>query len=125
MELKLLLAILLTYFDLEIIDKEPVGLNYSRLLLGIQHPDSDVSFRYKAKSWKSWKYGKETYQSEATCAGLCGLLYSCKCDNYASLFENGKFTFDLRLIPFVLFHKTYRKIKQGCGLKYVRAIISG
>ncbi|XP_038203578.1 cytochrome P450 7B1 isoform X1 [Arvicola amphibius] len=52
-ELKLLLAILLTYFDLEIIDKEPVGLNYSRLLFGIQHPNSDVSFRYKAKSWKS------------------------------------------------------------------------
>ncbi|XP_049997973.1 cytochrome P450 7B1 [Alexandromys fortis] len=52
-EMKLVLAILLTYFDLEIIGKEPVGQNHSRLLFGIQQPDSDVSFRYKAKSWKS------------------------------------------------------------------------
>ncbi|KAL1775582.1 25-hydroxycholesterol 7-alpha-hydroxylase, partial [Sigmodon hispidus] len=45
-EIKLLLVILLTYFDFEIIDKKPVGVKYSqRLLFGIQHPDSDVSFR--------------------------------------------------------------------------------
>lgn len=119
------MAILLTYFDLEIIDEKPVGLNYSRLLLGIQHPDSDVSFRYKAKSWTSWKDGEETIQSEATCAERCGLLYSCKCASYASLFENGKFIFDLRLIQFVLGHKTYPKIKQGGGLKNVRAVTSG
>lgn len=54
-----------------------------------------------------------------------GFLYSCKCASYASLFENGKFIFDLRLIPFVLGHKTYHKIKQGGGLKNVRAITSG
>ncbi|XP_050995906.1 25-hydroxycholesterol 7-alpha-hydroxylase [Acomys russatus] len=52
-EMKLLLVIFLTYFDLEIIDKKPIGLNYNRLLFGIQHPESDVSFRYKAKSWSS------------------------------------------------------------------------
>ncbi|XP_031232267.1 25-hydroxycholesterol 7-alpha-hydroxylase isoform X2 [Mastomys coucha] len=52
-EMKLLLIIFLTYFDLEIIDRKPVGLNHSRMFLGIQHPDSDVSFRYKAKSWRS------------------------------------------------------------------------
>lgn len=51
-EMKLLLVIFLTYFDLEIIDKTPIGLKYSRLLFGVQHPDSDVSFRYKAKSWR-------------------------------------------------------------------------
>lgn len=123
--MKLVLAILLTYFDLEIIGKEPVGQNHSRLLFGIQQPDSDVSFRYKAKSWKSWKDGRETCQSEATYAELCGLLYACKCDSYASLFENGKFTFDLRLIQFVLGHKAYHKIKQGGDLNTVRAVISG
>lgn len=52
-EIKLLLIMLLTYFDLEIIDTKPIGLNGSRLFLGIQHPDSDVSFRYKARSWRS------------------------------------------------------------------------
>ncbi|KAB8150514.1 cytochrome P450, partial [Raoultella ornithinolytica] len=46
-EMKTLLIMLLTYFDLEIIDKKPIGVNYSRLLFGIQHPDSDISFRYK------------------------------------------------------------------------------
>nr|XP_055142208.1 cytochrome P450 7B1 isoform X2 [Symphalangus syndactylus] len=50
MEIKQLLVILLTYFDLEIIDDKPIGLNYSRLLFGIQYPDSDVLFRYKVKS---------------------------------------------------------------------------
>uniref|UniRef100_A0A8D1H0T4 25/26-hydroxycholesterol 7alpha-hydroxylase n=1 Tax=Sus scrofa TaxID=9823 RepID=A0A8D1H0T4_PIG len=49
-EIKQLLVILLTYFDLEIIDDKPVKLNFSRSLFGIQHPDSDVSFRYKVKS---------------------------------------------------------------------------
>ncbi|XP_004680087.1 PREDICTED: 25-hydroxycholesterol 7-alpha-hydroxylase [Condylura cristata] len=50
MEIKLILIVLLTYFDLEIIDDKPVGLNYDRSFLGIQHPDSDVLFRYKVKS---------------------------------------------------------------------------
>uniref|UniRef100_A0A8C6QUY9 25/26-hydroxycholesterol 7alpha-hydroxylase n=1 Tax=Nannospalax galili TaxID=1026970 RepID=A0A8C6QUY9_NANGA len=49
-EIKMLLIMFLTYFDLEVIDKKPIGLNYSRLFFGIQHPDSDISFRYKAKS---------------------------------------------------------------------------
>lgn len=52
-EMKLLVIILLTYFDLEVIDTKPIGLNHSRMFLGIQHPDSDISFRYKAKSWRS------------------------------------------------------------------------
>lgn len=51
-EMKLLLIMLLTYFDLELIDRKPVSLNRSRMFIGIQHPDSDVSFRYKAKSWR-------------------------------------------------------------------------
>lgn len=49
-EVKQLLVILLTYFDLEIIDDKPMEANYSRLLFGIQHPASDVLFRYKVKS---------------------------------------------------------------------------
>lgn len=52
-EIKLLLVMILTYFDLEIIDKKPLRLKYNRLLFGIQHPDSDVAFRYKAKSCQS------------------------------------------------------------------------
>lgn len=49
-EIKQLLIVLLTYFDFEIIDDKPVNLSYNRLLLGVQHPDSDVLFRYKVKS---------------------------------------------------------------------------
>ncbi|KAK2505992.1 hypothetical protein MC885_016672 [Smutsia gigantea] len=49
-EIKQLLIALLTYFDLEIIDDKPVNLNYNRLLFGVQHPVSDVLFRYKVKS---------------------------------------------------------------------------
>ncbi|XP_028620416.1 25-hydroxycholesterol 7-alpha-hydroxylase [Grammomys surdaster] len=52
-EMKLLLIIFLTYFDLEIIDRKPIGLNHNRMFLGVQHPNSDISFRYKAKSWRS------------------------------------------------------------------------
>ncbi|XP_021052177.1 25-hydroxycholesterol 7-alpha-hydroxylase [Mus pahari] len=52
-EMKLLLIMFLTYLDLEIMDRKPIRLNHSRMFLGIQHPDSDVSFRYKAKSWIS------------------------------------------------------------------------
>ncbi|XP_032152098.1 cytochrome P450 7B1 isoform X2 [Sapajus apella] len=50
MEIKQLLVILLTYFDLEIIDDKPIGIDYRRMLFGIQYPDSDVLFRYKVKS---------------------------------------------------------------------------
>ncbi|XP_027967928.1 25-hydroxycholesterol 7-alpha-hydroxylase [Eumetopias jubatus] len=49
-EVKQLLVVLLTYFDLEIIDAKPMEANYSRLLFGIQHPASDVLFRYKVRS---------------------------------------------------------------------------
>lgn len=49
-EIKQLLVVLLTYFDLEIIDDKPIEASSSRFLFGIQHPASDVSFRYKVKS---------------------------------------------------------------------------
>ncbi|XP_023401507.2 cytochrome P450 7B1 [Loxodonta africana] len=49
-EMKQLLVALVTYFDLEIIDDKPVELSYSRMLLGIPHPTTDVSFRYRVKS---------------------------------------------------------------------------
>lgn len=49
-EIKQLLVLLLTYLDLELIDDKPIGLDHSRLMFGIQHPNSDVLFRYKAKS---------------------------------------------------------------------------
>lgn len=49
-EVKQLLVVLLTYFDLEIIDGKPMEANYSRLLFGIQHPASDVLFKYRVKS---------------------------------------------------------------------------
>ncbi|XP_005638074.1 cytochrome P450 7B1 isoform X1 [Canis lupus baileyi] len=49
-EIKQLLVVLLTYFDLELIDDKPVVANRSRLLLGVQHPASDVFFRYKVKT---------------------------------------------------------------------------
>lgn len=49
-EIKLLLIVLLTYFDLEMIDNQHTELSFSRFLFGIQHPDSDVLFRYKVKS---------------------------------------------------------------------------
>ncbi|XP_057590887.1 cytochrome P450 7B1 [Hippopotamus amphibius kiboko] len=49
-EIKQLLVVLLTYFDLEIIDDKPLELNYNRFLFGIQYPNSDVLFRYKVKS---------------------------------------------------------------------------
>ncbi|KAG3274079.1 cytochrome P450 7B1 [Ictidomys tridecemlineatus] len=49
-EIKLLLFVFVTYFDLEIIDKKPIGLDHSRLMIGVQHPESDVLFRYRAKS---------------------------------------------------------------------------
>ncbi|XP_012965835.1 cytochrome P450 7B1 [Mesocricetus auratus] len=52
-ELKLLLALLSTYFDIETIDNKTVELNHKRLLFGIQHPNSDISFRYKAKSLRN------------------------------------------------------------------------
>ncbi|XP_060056849.1 cytochrome P450 7B1 [Erinaceus europaeus] len=49
-EIKVLLIALLTYFDLEIIDKPHIELSFSRFLFGVQHPDCDVLFRYKVKS---------------------------------------------------------------------------
>ncbi|XP_070248262.1 cytochrome P450 7B1 [Myotis yumanensis] len=52
-EIKQLLVVLLTNFDLEIMDDKPVQLDYGRFLIGIQYPDSDVLFRYKVKSQRS------------------------------------------------------------------------
>ncbi|XP_037658828.1 cytochrome P450 7B1 [Choloepus didactylus] len=49
-EMKQFLAALLTYCDLEIIDDKPIELSFSRMLFGIQYPNSDVLFRYKVKS---------------------------------------------------------------------------
>ncbi|KAM4864857.1 cytochrome P450 7B1 [Thomomys bottae] len=49
-ELKLLLVLFLTYFDFELLDNQPLRQDHSRLLLGIQYPESDISFRYKAKA---------------------------------------------------------------------------
>uniref|UniRef100_A0A8C5L6T7 25/26-hydroxycholesterol 7alpha-hydroxylase n=2 Tax=Jaculus jaculus TaxID=51337 RepID=A0A8C5L6T7_JACJA len=49
-EIKLLLVVFLTYFDLELLDKKPVRRGQSRLLFGVQYPDSNVLFRYKAKA---------------------------------------------------------------------------
>uniref|UniRef100_H0XF28 25/26-hydroxycholesterol 7alpha-hydroxylase n=1 Tax=Otolemur garnettii TaxID=30611 RepID=H0XF28_OTOGA len=50
LEIKIVLIVLLTYFDLELIDDKPVKPNYNRLLFGIEYPDSEVLFRYRAKS---------------------------------------------------------------------------
>ncbi|XP_006880589.1 PREDICTED: 25-hydroxycholesterol 7-alpha-hydroxylase-like [Elephantulus edwardii] len=49
-EVKHLLFILVTNFDIEIISKKPAELSNSRMLLGIPHPKSDVLFRYKIRS---------------------------------------------------------------------------
>lgn len=49
-EIKLMLIVFLTYFDLEIISDTNVELNQNYLFLGVQRPDSDVLFRYKVKS---------------------------------------------------------------------------
>ncbi|XP_040849139.1 cytochrome P450 7B1 [Ochotona curzoniae] len=48
-ELKHLMFYLLTHLDLEIVDDKPVGIDHSRMMFGIQHPDSDVLFRYKTR----------------------------------------------------------------------------
>lgn len=48
-EIKTFISLLLTYFDLEILDGEkPVGQSKNRAGLGILMPDSDVQFRYKS-----------------------------------------------------------------------------
>ncbi|KAM5314338.1 cytochrome P450 7B1 [Glossophaga mutica] len=49
-EIKQFLVVLLTYFDLEIIDDKPVQLDYGHFLFGVSYPASDVLFRYKVKS---------------------------------------------------------------------------
>ncbi|KAH0617674.1 hypothetical protein JD844_016149 [Phrynosoma platyrhinos] len=48
-EIKLCLVLLLSYFDMELLEKKSVGLDKSRIGLGICLPDSDVTFRYKLK----------------------------------------------------------------------------
>ncbi|XP_008106726.2 cytochrome P450 7B1 [Anolis carolinensis] len=49
-EIKLCLVLLLSYFDMELLEQKPIGMDKSRFGLGIYLPDSDVLFRYKLKS---------------------------------------------------------------------------
>ncbi|XP_042317883.1 cytochrome P450 7B1 [Sceloporus undulatus] len=48
-EIKLCLVLLLSYFDMELLEEKSIGLDKSRIGLGICLPDSDVMFRYKLK----------------------------------------------------------------------------
>ncbi|XP_061456051.1 cytochrome P450 7B1 [Rhineura floridana] len=49
-EIKLFLVLLLTYFDGEIMEEKQVGLDKSRMSLGILMPDTDIAFRYRPRS---------------------------------------------------------------------------
>ncbi|XP_006113709.1 cytochrome P450 7B1 isoform X2 [Pelodiscus sinensis] len=49
-EIKLFLIVLLAHFDIELVEKKPIGLDNSRFGLGILFPDSDIVFRYKIRS---------------------------------------------------------------------------
>ncbi|XP_036600031.1 cytochrome P450 7B1 [Trichosurus vulpecula] len=49
LEIKQLLILLFMYFDVELIEHKPLQFKNNRILLGIQCPQSDVSFRYKLK----------------------------------------------------------------------------
>ncbi|XP_056679959.1 cytochrome P450 7B1 isoform X2 [Monodelphis domestica] len=48
-EIKQLLILLFMFFDMELIEKEPLQFRKSRMFFGIQCPQSDVSFRYKLR----------------------------------------------------------------------------
>nr|XP_020667442.1 25-hydroxycholesterol 7-alpha-hydroxylase [Pogona vitticeps] len=48
-EIKLCLFLLISYFDMELVEDKHVGLDNSRVGLGILLPDSDIFFRYKLK----------------------------------------------------------------------------
>ncbi|KAM9102197.1 cytochrome P450 7B1 [Sarcophilus harrisii] len=49
LEMKQFLILLFMYFDLELIEFKPLEFNNSRILFGIQCPESDISFRYKLR----------------------------------------------------------------------------
>ncbi|XP_068956124.1 cytochrome P450 7B1 [Petaurus breviceps papuanus] len=49
LEIKQLLILLLTYFDIELIEDKPQKFNNSRLFFGMRCPESDVSFRFKLR----------------------------------------------------------------------------
>ncbi|XP_069477216.1 cytochrome P450 7B1 isoform X2 [Ambystoma mexicanum] len=49
-EIKQFLALMVTYFDLELTENKTVGLDKSRSGLGILLPDSDIAFRCKPRS---------------------------------------------------------------------------
>uniref|UniRef100_A0A8C8STE7 Cytochrome P450 family 7 subfamily B member 1 n=1 Tax=Pelusios castaneus TaxID=367368 RepID=A0A8C8STE7_9SAUR len=51
-EMKLFLILFLAHFDIELVEKKPIGLDNSRMGLGILLPDSDIVFRYKIKSFE-------------------------------------------------------------------------
>lgn len=48
-EIKLFLILMLTYFDVKGVEEKSVGLDNSRLGLGILLPDSDIAFCYKLR----------------------------------------------------------------------------
>lgn len=48
-EIKLFVILLLSYFDVEIVEEKQIGLEKNRMGLGIALPDSDISFRYKLR----------------------------------------------------------------------------
>ncbi|XP_072460787.1 cytochrome P450 7B1 isoform X2 [Notamacropus eugenii] len=48
-EIKQFLILLFMYFDMELIEDKPQQFDYSRILFGIQCPQSDVCFRYKLR----------------------------------------------------------------------------
>nr|XP_032659993.1 cytochrome P450 7B1 [Chelonoidis abingdonii] len=50
-EMKLFLILFLAHFDIELVEKKPVGLDNSRMGLGILLPDSDIAFCYKIRSF--------------------------------------------------------------------------
>ncbi|XP_074134879.1 cytochrome P450 7B1 isoform X2 [Sminthopsis crassicaudata] len=49
LEIKQLLIFLFMYFDLEFIEFKPLEFSNSRILFGIQCPESDISFKYKLR----------------------------------------------------------------------------
>ncbi|XP_074843236.1 cytochrome P450 7B1 [Carettochelys insculpta] len=49
-EIKQFLILFLAHFDIELVERKPVGLTNRRMGLGILLPDTDVVFRYKIRS---------------------------------------------------------------------------
>ncbi|XP_060099685.1 cytochrome P450 7B1 [Heteronotia binoei] len=48
-EIKLFIILLLSYFDVEIMEEKQISLKKNRMGLGIALPDSDISFRHKLR----------------------------------------------------------------------------